>query len=71
MLPEPAEGGGSDPDRWRVPAAGFTPQIAQESSETATTLALVAAQLGVSIVPGSYRGIRRAGGSLHAAAAGE
>ncbi len=38
--------------------AGFTPQIAQESSETATTLALVAAHLGVSIVPSTYRSIR-------------
>lgn len=41
--------------------AGFTPQIAQESSETATTLALVAANLGVSIVPSTYRSIRPSG----------
>ncbi|MET1114903.1 MAG: LysR family transcriptional regulator [Comamonas sp.] len=41
--------------------AGFTPQIAQESSETATTLALVAANLGVSIVPSTYRCIRPGG----------
>ncbi len=41
--------------------AGFSPQIAQESSETATTLALVAANLGVSIVPSTYRSIRPEG----------
>lgn len=41
--------------------AGFTPHIEQESSETSTTLALVAANLGVSIVPSTYRCIRPEG----------
>lgn len=45
--------------------AGFTPHIEQESSETSTTLALVAANLGVSIVPSTYRVIRPDGVNFH------
>jgi DNA-binding transcriptional LysR family regulator len=49
--------------------AGFTPDIAQESNETSTTLALVAANLGVSIVPSIYQRIRPEGVHFHPLAA--
>src|SRR5690606_24462868 len=41
--------------------AGFTPRIVQEVRENSTTLALVAANLGISIVPSIYTGTRPPG----------
>lgn len=38
--------------------AGFSPRIAQEASETMTIIGLVAAGLGVSMLPASFRRIR-------------
>ena len=51
--------------------AGFSPRIAQESSETSTTLALVAANLGVSIVPSIYHRILPDGVGLRYLAGGD
>ncbi len=42
-------------------AAGFTPRRAHEAAETSTLLALVAAGLGVALVPESVRALRLAG----------
>jgi len=41
--------------------AGFSPRIVQEVRENSTTLALVAANLGISIVPSIYAGTRPPG----------
>jgi len=41
--------------------AGFAPRIVQEVRENSTTLALVAANLGISIVPSIYAGTRPPG----------
>src|SRR5690606_37475848 len=41
--------------------AGFSPRIVQEVRENSTTLALVAADLGISIVPSIYAGTRPPG----------
>ncbi len=42
-------------------AAGFQPAIAQEVPDLATAMALVASGVGVSLVPGSVRDLRRTG----------
>jgi DNA-binding transcriptional LysR family regulator len=42
-------------------AAGFYPRVAHESAKTATQLSLVAAGLGVAVLPESVRGIALAG----------
>jgi DNA-binding transcriptional LysR family regulator len=41
-------------------AAGFSPRIAQETNEMQTALSLVAAGIGVTLVPASVRSVRRA-----------
>jgi len=41
--------------------AGFSPSIVQEARENSTTLALVAAGLGISIIPGAYAGAKPPG----------
>ena len=41
--------------------AGFAPRIVQEARENSTTLALVAAGLGISIVPSIYAGTKPPG----------
>lgn len=41
--------------------AGFAPRIVQEARENSTTLALVAAHLGISIVPSIYEGTKPPG----------
>jgi DNA-binding transcriptional LysR family regulator len=42
-------------------AAGFTPQVAQEAVQMTTIVSLVAAGLGVALVPQSLRHMRRTG----------
>lgn len=41
--------------------AGFSPQVAQEASQMQTIVSLVAAQMGVAIVPASMRHLQRTG----------
>jgi DNA-binding transcriptional LysR family regulator len=41
--------------------AGFQPDVAQEAPEVATAMALVAAGIGVSLVPASVKDLRRSG----------
>jgi DNA-binding transcriptional LysR family regulator len=41
-------------------AAGFSPRVAQETNEMQTALSLVAAGIGVTLVPASVRSVRRA-----------
>jgi DNA-binding transcriptional LysR family regulator len=50
-------------------AAGFTPHIVQEANANASILGLVAAGLGVSIMPAAQCGMRPAGVRLHPLAA--
>jgi DNA-binding transcriptional LysR family regulator len=42
-------------------AAGFTPRVVQEATETSTILGLVAAGVGISVLPASFRVIRVSG----------
>jgi DNA-binding transcriptional LysR family regulator len=41
-------------------AAGFSPRVAQETNEMQTAMSLVAAGIGVTLVPASVRSVRRA-----------
>ncbi|MEP6677727.1 MAG: LysR family transcriptional regulator [Betaproteobacteria bacterium] len=61
LFPRPAGAGLYDLIVGFCQAAGFTPRIGQEAIQTPTIVSLVAAGMGVALVPASLRHMRRTG----------